>query len=530
MLLTNKYTVVKHGIALALALSSASVFAANCTQAPSSGGTYFIINKGANKALDVDTSDSGPTPNVITYNNWKPNNQKFIVTKQKDNYWKIKSAYNNKVVEVYNNSTSNGANVDTYEDLGSDTQRWELKHQSNGSFKIVNKLSSKSLTVASGEDAANVYQNDDANSSSQRWYFNPVNGTCGSDSNTPSPSDGPIGFAGQSGNDGLYTTTGGQGGPEVTVKTCDALVRELRTDGKRVINIPANTTIDCRTEPRPVQACRLDCAMWDDPGKLWYRIPVGDTSCKSLDSDTNQTFTVNRNETRILVTPNKSVIGGNKNSGIRGGTLVVYQAQNVIIKNLKIYDVNPALVEASSGIEVDDSSHVWIDHVSFKDISDGQIDFGNSKNVTVSWNHFKGLNPQVCANHHWYTNLVKNTEVTFHHNFWDEAAGRNPKLTGENTRAHIFNNYWKNITYYSISTSHGAQALVENNYFENARSPHWVNGGGYINVRGNKYVGSSASDPHRDTNGQVFQDVQAFPKPTQTADEVAGVISQVGPQ
>lgn len=530
MLSINESMVVKHSVALALALSSASALAANCTQMPSSGNTYYVINKGSNKALDVNTNDSGATANVITYDNWKPNNQKFVLNKQSDGYWEMKSVYNNKLVEVYNNSTSNGANVDTYEDWDGDTQRWELKRQSDGSFKIVNKLSSKSLTVAGGEDGANVYQNDDANSSSQRWYLNPVNGQCGTSGGGNAPTD-LIGFAAQPGNDGLSTTTGGQGGPQVTVRTCDALVRELRTDGRRVINIPANTTIDCRTAPRPVQACRLDCAMWNDPGKLWYRIPVGNTSCKSLDSDTNQTFTVNRNETRLLVTSNKSIIGGNKNSSLRGGTLVVYDAKNVIIKNLKIYDVNPALVEASSGIEVDNSTHVWIDHVAFQKISDGYIDFGNSKNVTVSWNRFFGNNNQVCANHHWYTNLVKNTEVTFHHNFWDNAAGRNPKLYGANTRAHIFNNYYKNITYFSVSASHGAQGLVENNYFENALRPHWRDGDGYLSASGNKYVGSSATDAYRDSGDAVLQDVNMYPYSLQDPSSLGSIIDQgTGPQ
>lgn len=528
MILTNKAMVLKYTIAIAFVSTSASALAANCTQLPISGSTYYVINKGSNQALDVNTNDTSVTPNVITYENWKPNNQKFVLTKQSDGYWEMKSVYNNKLVEVYNNSTSNGANVDTYEDWNGDTQRWELKRQSDGSFKIVSKLSAKSLTVAGSENGANVYQNDDASLSSQRWYFNPVDGQCGAGNGG---SSGVIGFANQPGNDGLSTTTGGQGGPEVIVQTCDALVRELGTNGRRVIKIPANKTIDCRTAPRPVQACRLDCAMWNDPGKLWYRLPVGNTSCKSLDSDTNQTFTVNRNDTRIMVKSNKSIIGGNKNSSLRGGTFVVYNVKNVIIKNLNIYDVNPALVEAGKGILVDNSTHVWIDHVSFKNISDGHIDFSDSKNVTVSWNRFFGQNNQVCANHHWYTNLVQNTQVTFHHNFWDNAAGRNPKLYGANTRAHIFNNYYKNITYFSISVSHGAQALVENNYFENALSPHWREGQGYIQASGNKYVGSSASDTHRDSGDTVFQDINLYRYSLQNPNSLGSVIdSQTGPQ
>lgn len=66
--------------------------------------------------------------------------------------------------------------------------------------------------------------------------------------------------------------------------------------------------------------------------------------------------------------------------------------RNIIIRNILLEDINPALVEAGDAISVDDSSHIWIDHMAFNKISDGYIDIGNSQNVTLSWNRFYGYN------------------------------------------------------------------------------------------------------------------------------------------
>ncbi|SDI03176.1 protein of unknown function [Vibrio xiamenensis] len=178
----HNYSRCKIAVALSCALLSASAFAENCSTMPTSGDTYYLINKGSGQALDVNTTDTSSVPNVISYEYWGGTNQQFVLTKQSDNYWELKSVYNDMLLEVLNASTSNGANVDTYTDWDGDNQRWELKVQSDGGFKIVNKNSLYSLTVEGSTDGSNVYQNEDESLSSQRWYINPVSGSCGDSS------------------------------------------------------------------------------------------------------------------------------------------------------------------------------------------------------------------------------------------------------------------------------------------------------------------------------------------------------------
>ena len=126
----------------------------------------------------------------------------------------------------------------------------------------------------------------------------------------------------------------------------------------------------------------LDCGQWGDYGKTWYRIPVGNQSCSELGSSSNSTVNVTRNDRRIIVQSNKTLQGLGKNSKIIGASLVISNQRNIIIKNIMLEDINPALVEAGDAISIDDSSHVWVDHMAFNKISDGYIDVDNSQNVT----------------------------------------------------------------------------------------------------------------------------------------------------
>jgi len=135
--------------------------ARECSAMPESGNVYSVINRGSGLALDVNTSDSSSAPNIISYEYWGGNNQKFQLIQEADGYWIIRSKFNNKVLDVLNSSQSNGANIIAYDDWQGANQRWLLKASSSGGFNIVNKLTGKSLTVAGSNNTANVYQNDD---------------------------------------------------------------------------------------------------------------------------------------------------------------------------------------------------------------------------------------------------------------------------------------------------------------------------------------------------------------------------------
>ena len=511
-----------------IAACSMAARAQNCSEMPVSGNLYSIVNYSSGAAVDVSGKSKDALANVISWDNNGGTNQHFYLQQTDEGYWTIQAAHSLMNLDVLNFSQADGANIIQWHPTGADNQQWLLKPSSLGAFNIVSRSSGKSLTVAGSDRGANIYQNTDLAGVSQRWYFNPVNGDCGSQGSVG-------GFASVPGSDGYNTTTGGGNARPVTARDCDTLIQAVTADGPAVVKVPDNTTLDCHTAYRTQAACAIKCPSYlDNPNKLFYRVPVGNQSCSELGAENNSLVYRNRNERYIHVKSNKSIIGLGPHAQISGASFTLANSSNVIIRNLTIKEVNPGLVEAGDGITLDNSRHIWLDHLRFKNISDGHVDMKNSENVTLSWNQFDGYNPQVCGSQHHYTSLAQDTQVTFEHNFWNNVSGRNPKMTGPHTRAHIFNNYWRNVTYFSMSVDRGAQARVEASFFENSAKPHWNHGDGYLDadIAGNRYTGISATDQYKDSGSWwVLSDTPKYLYHLDNVDAIPELLrSKTGPQ
>ncbi len=464
-------------------------------------GRYVLTNVYSGKVMEVSGQRLENGANISQWSNNGQAWQQWDISDLGNGYYKILSAYSGKSADVYEWNAADGAELRQWDDLGFENQQWEINQESDGSYNIISRYSGKSIEVYdfSTQDGGDIrlwaYRGDDT----QKWNISEATNT------PPAPSSGVIGFASQPGSDGYSTTTGGGNASPIVVTSCSALSNALSISGPTVIQIPNNTTIDCRTANRTVAACQLNCPSYlDNPSKLFYRVPVPGQTCTELGAFSNFTVNRTRNETRLNVNSNTTIEGLGANSRVVGGNFNLSNVQNVIIRNLRIEDVNPGLIEAGDGISMQNTSHIWLDHLSFSLISDGHVDMYDSQNVTLSWNRFNGYNPAVCGEAHHYTHIVQDTQATFHHNAYIDIYGRNPKVGGSASRTHIFNNFYKNVDYFAIGVSDGAQALVESNYFENAAKPHWDEGNGLIEASGNEYRGISASDPDRDSNANVF--------------------------
>ena len=519
------WRLVQNVMYLFIGLASSFVQASNCTDAPVDGALYSVINLESGKSLDIMDASRTAGGTLKLWGYAGSNNQLFYLKNVGNGFWTFQAKHSGMLLDVARRSESDGADILQWPATGSSNQQWRLKQSSiTGAYNIIARHSGKSMTASGSAHGDNVMQAQGVASGYQRWFLNPVSIPCGSS---------PDGFAAQPGRDGLATTTGGGLVQAQVVTSCSSLAAALSALGAAVVQIPDNTTIDCRTAARPQVACPLACPSHQDPGKTWYRVPVGSQTCTELGSPSNATVMRSRNESRLHVASNKTLPGMGKYSRVLGGSFDLSNARNVIIRNLTIEQVNPGLIEAGDGITLNGSSHVWVDHVRFNLISDGHIDIKNSENVTLSWNHFNGYNPQVCGNKHWYTSSLDNSVVTLHHNFWDNAAGRNPKIVGITSRAHLFNNYWKNIYYFSVGVNNAAQAKLEGNYFDNAAKPHWNQGNGYLdaNVDVNRYTGASATDNYRHSTGSVFGDISLYPYNLEHPDTLpARLATGTGPQ
>lgn len=518
VLLTSVLPHLARALALVLAVAAAPALAANCTAPVADGQLYSIASVASRKVLDIESGSSTAGGAVQQWGYAGSANQQFYVRSLGNGYWTIQARHSGMLIDVSGQATSEGARVLQWPATSGYNQQWQLKKSTTGAYNVVARHSGKSLTVADSNFGTRAHQAADTASGLQRWFFNPVSGQCG---------DGASGFAAQGGSDGLSTTTGGGTAPTVTVNSCSALASALRATAPGVVQVAAGATIDCRTAERSQSACAISCPSYQDPGKTFYRIPVGAQTCRELGSGTDTRYSRTRNETTITVASNKTLIGLSATSRIIGASFNLGNAKNVIVKNLTIENVNPGLIEAGDAITLNNSSHIWIDRVRFNLISDGHVDIQNSKNVTLSWNRFDGLNPAVCGGKHHYTSAINNSQVTLHHNFWNKASGRNPKLDGAATRAHLYNNYWLDITYFAVNASNAAQARLDANFFANSARPHWAEGGGLLDasLASNRYTGVSASDSYRHTGARVFGDLTLY---AYTADPVDQVPVQVG--
>ncbi|SHH62196.1 Pectate trisaccharide-lyase precursor [Vibrio aerogenes CECT 7868] len=488
-------------------------------------GRYVIYAKHSGRAFDIT---AGSKENGAKLQQWGYSGskwQQFDLMYEGDGYYSLRSANSGKALDVKAHSTASGADIIQYTFRGNDNQLWKLNDRGNGYYTIISKHSGKAMDVwgRSTKSGAAIRQGTLTNKDNQLFRFESVDGGSSGGSTGGQPrSDKADGFAGQNGG-----TTGGKGGKTVTVNSCGELKSALNKSEPLIIQIP-DKTLDCRTANRKQQACKVKCS---GKNKYTYRIPTTNQSCRDLGSSNNSTVTKYRNETRLNVASNKTIVGLGPKSTVRGGSFNVDGKSNLIFRNFTITDINPGLVEASDGISVKNVKHLWIDHMGFSQISDGYVDMYGSKNVTFSWNHFNGYNTASCDNHHSYVMFANDSQVTYHHNFFDQGGGRNPKLDKQGTRAHLYNNYWKGITYFATNVNSGAEALVEGNYYKNVKRPHWNNGGA-IDARKstNVYSGTSTSTG-ADSGDSVFRDISMYPyKMDKAADLPARLTSGTGPQ
>ena len=192
---------------------------------------------------------------------------------------------------------------------------------------------------------------------------------------------------------------------------------------------------------------------------------------------------------------NKTVVGDG-NIVLSGGGLYLYRSSNVIIQNLTIAN------SSEDDIGIHYSDHVWIDHCTIKNATDGGIDITQSSDyITISWCKFI----YDVNNGHDFVNLIASSDsdngsqyhVTFHHNWWSTLCiERMPSVRFG--RVHVYNNYYNSPgNAYCVRTRIDAQLLVENNFFENVHNPweRYVTSGtaGLLLARGNNvgYLGTA---------------------------------------
>lgn len=216
--------------------------------------------------------------------------------------------------------------------------------------------------------------------------------------------------------------------------------------------------------------------------------------------------------------------GSSANFGIH-----INRAKNVIVRNMRLGllpgggDSDAITIEGNG--ENGDVENVWIDHnelfSSTKDDCDGAGDTEfdglidikkGARRITVSYNYIHD---------HQKTGLLGSSDddeteryVTFHHNRYENVVSRTP--LHRFGFIHVFNNYFGTITSSGINVRMGGVALIESNFFENARNPvtsRYSPEPGLWDLRDN-HVGPNVTwDVEEDTlaNADDWQSTTSFP-------------------
>ena len=219
---------------------------------------------------------------------------------------------------------------------------------------------------------------------------------------------------------------------------------------------------------------------------------------------------------RIFTTANKTIVGLGTNATLLGN-LNVSDTTNVILQNLRV--TGPA----NDGFTIWNAQHVWIDHCTFYDTGDGLCDMNRgSQYVTVSWCKFH-YRDQV---EHRFTMIADgfvNGGVTnygyytLHHNWWSTRA--NERMPASSTgRIHLYNNYF-NCTNngYCSDARCDTEFFSEGNYYSGVKNPIYKECTGKIRTNGNLYFGTIGTPPDAGT------DVVFTPPYAYTLDPAANV-------
>ena len=177
----------------ARSVMAASTTPSNGSEVAIANGAYYFYVNTSNFLLDIANNGTGDKTNVDIWNAGQSGfgrcEQKWVVIRQSDGWYKIFGNYSRKCLDVYGGGTGTGQNINLYTDNGSASQRWKFYYY-NGKYIVKSKLGTvldvNGGTLANGTNVQTWSQN---NSGAQLWrlqkitndtiYLKPGNSTNG---------------------------------------------------------------------------------------------------------------------------------------------------------------------------------------------------------------------------------------------------------------------------------------------------------------------------------------------------------------
>ena len=128
---------------------------------PVEDGTYQIaFFEDNNKVITINNGLTTSCANVEVQNNYGGFNQKFNIKHNSDGTYNIQAVHSGKMLDVYNNDVGTGTNIEQYAANNGVNQKWILNQNSDGSIYIISKSNELNLSAAvSFANGTNIYCN-----------------------------------------------------------------------------------------------------------------------------------------------------------------------------------------------------------------------------------------------------------------------------------------------------------------------------------------------------------------------------------
>ncbi|KAI3963264.1 hypothetical protein MKW92_046365 [Papaver armeniacum] len=185
-------------------------------------------------------------------------------------------------------------------------------------------------------------------------------------------------------------------------------------------------------------------------------------------------------KTELMLKSFKTIDGRGVNVEIAyGPCIVMHNVNNIIIHGISIHDCMPGKQEIvvsspghtvhrlrdGDGVDIFNSSHIWIDHCYLARCTDGLIDvIHGSTAITISNNYFTQHDKVMLLGHndHFKGDKVMKVTLVFNH-FGPGLVQRMPRV--RRGYAHVANNRYDEWLMYAIGGSANPTIFSEGNYF-----------------------------------------------------------------
>jgi pectate lyase len=176
----------------------------------------------------------------------------------------------------------------------------------------------------------------------------------------------------------------------------------------------------------------------------------------------------------IDIKSHKTIDGRGRDVTINGNMRIRGQ-RNIIISDVALTNQNsPRCTQEHDVVTVTaddanrpgdyDSRDIWLHHCELYDGGDGLFDIRGGSRVTLSWNYWHDHFKAVLIGVNGQRGESEETEVTFHHNYFERITKRHPRM--HYARVHAYNNYYFEYWEYAVSVADDGEFRSEGNIYQ----------------------------------------------------------------